>query len=229
MVNAVTIQSYRIWCAAVDARDRASAVVRENPKEMPFDAMIAVVLAAAAVEAFVNEVAALIEMTRSSEASKSRMESQWLALGDALIDLEDSHGSVKLKYVIAGHVLGRPYARGENPFQDFSTLVTLRNEAMHLKRQDPLVGEDNGSGGFIWRSKWPNHVVALQQRGLVREFGPNVVANSFDALQTPELATWACDASDQMIRSLLNLLPDGTFSPFQVLHLPYRYRQTEPR
>ncbi|HEX9742684.1 MAG TPA: hypothetical protein VGA17_07825, partial [Nitrospiraceae bacterium] len=60
-------------------------------------------------------------------------------LGEVLDELEEGHASTQIKFLLAGQILGRPFSRGENPFQDFSIVMTLRNHFMHLKHRDSFV------------------------------------------------------------------------------------------
>jgi hypothetical protein len=178
-----------------------------------FDAIIAVVLAASAAEAFINEVQTTLLLKTDSLSPRLR------TLADVLSEVEAGRGSVLLKYLLAGHVLDKPYDRGANPFQDFATLVTLRNDAMHVKQRDRF---DHSDGAFD--VVWPPYVKGLQQRGLVvmpRGLGP-----SFDAVQTPQIAKWACEVAASIVESILELFPADeeipSRDPIHVIKLVWR-------
>jgi len=195
-----------MWMSAADARDRAIST-----GQWSFDTIVAIVLAAAAAEAFVNEVPPLLQMN----ADTLKTNSQHRTLNDILSEIEDQRGSVLLKFLNIGYILGRPYDRGANPFQDFATLVSLRNEAMHAKQRDKLVQSESGA----YQVEWPKQIKALQQRGLTQDF-PGM--SGFDALQTPKMAAWACDVAAAMLMSVLELFPDGRSDPLQALKWGWR-------
>lgn len=194
--------SFPIWLAAAAARDRVAATAAATPGASLFDAVVAVILAASSTEAFINEIPESIETyRRMAPEMLPRIDPRFWALSDVLTELESSRGSLTAKYLMAAHVLGRPYDRGANPLQDFELLVTLRNEVMHLKPRDRVVEGEN-------RIQFPRYATVLQQRGLLKHPpGSPVISSWFDEVQTPQLAEWACDTARAMVRSLLGALP----------------------
>jgi hypothetical protein len=54
----------------------------------------------------------------------------------------------------------------------------------------------------------PKYIVALQQRGFVRVLDEGVIGSWFDLIKTQEMAVWACQASLDMILSVLAMIPD---------------------
>jgi hypothetical protein len=50
------VHSGFLWGTACEARDRAIAFVRANPQAWPSDSIVAILLAAASTEAFINEI-----------------------------------------------------------------------------------------------------------------------------------------------------------------------------
>lgn len=123
---------------ALDARDRAAEARRSDRTVMAPDALVAVVMAAAATEAFINEVGAYYKL------GHREWEPRETASGVAHAAAEENRGSTKLKYLMASLTLsGHMFDQGTQPFQDFSTLMSIRNDLMHPKPLDRF--DDGGS------------------------------------------------------------------------------------
>jgi hypothetical protein len=192
-----------IWLTACEARNRAIESVQKDPNAWPSDSIVAIVLSAASTEAFINELAELIAMTKTRPDNTLSRELR--AFADVIEEIEDSRGSLVLKYLMAAQTLrGFPFEKGANPFQDFATLITLRNDIMHLKPRDTdVVTQDGGESIAV-----PKYVVALQQRGLARTLGPNIGMSWFNRLQTADIASWATKTARDIILAVLELIPD---------------------
>jgi hypothetical protein len=203
-MNAFSHQSDSIWRAAAAARDRAEAG-RSAPVASTFDAVIAVLLAAASTEAFINEIPERIDMYRRDESKElaDRVDRRFWALSDVLNELERGRVSILSKYLMAAHALGHPFDRGANPFRDFRTLITLRNDVLHIKPRNRYIPPNGTLGG-----EWPHHVTALEQQGLVRAHSAPEGVSWLEALETPELANWACETSLAIVGTILHVLPD---------------------
>ena len=116
---------------ACEMRDEAKWVEKQ-PTGMSSRAVIAVILAAAASEAFINELAAEVQKTRD-------LASGLIAFGSVMKEIEDNRGSLALKYLVASQALsGKMFDRGAQPFQDFDLLRRLRDLLMHVKSPDVL-------------------------------------------------------------------------------------------
>lgn len=198
----VSHHSFAIWRAAAEARERVTVAAAVTPGASTFDAIVAAILAASSTEAFINELPESIETyRRMAPEMVPRVDPRFWALSDVLAELEASRGSVAAKFLMAAHVLGRPYDRGANPFQDFELLVTLRNEVLHLKPRDRFIESEN-------RIQFPKFATSLQQRGLLKQHGGGRVLSSwFSDIQTPELAAWACESARAVVGALLDALP----------------------
>ena len=199
--------SVRVWLTACEARDRAREIVKTNPNSWPSDAIVAIVLSAASTEAFINELAELVEMTkvRLDETVSSELRT----FTDVIHEIEESRGSLQLKYLMAAQTLrGSLFDKGTNPYQDFATLVTLRNDIMHLRPRDRSVTAPDGSQSLAG----PKHIAALQQRGLARTPSLKGSMSWFDTLQTAEMACWAPKTAHEIILAVLDLIPDDPIS-----------------
>jgi hypothetical protein len=143
--------------------------------------LVAIIFSAASLEAFIAEVAFLIECLAEDYPSLAK-------LGAVLNDAEESQVQARGKYLIAKAILGNGFDRGTNPYQDFDLLIRIRNAITHMK---PDIVRDD-----------PHKLVAsLQSRGLCKaEDFPN---NSWmDQIATIPTALWACNVASSMIRAL---------------------------
>lgn len=212
----LSLNSFRIWRAAAAANDRACADIASGQSlAWSFEAVVAIVLAAASTEAFINEVGECINFYRGRAEPWRSVRPELRTLADVLDQLEEEHASPQLKYLMTGVVLSAPFDRGTNPFQDFSTLVTVRNQMIHLKARDTWQQDANRS----FHATWPKVVSSLKQRGLAKGISSvvpnaaNETVSSFDGLQTPEMAGWACRTALNLVAATLKRLPDYSRSP----------------
>jgi hypothetical protein len=205
----IVVHSGFLWHTACEARDRAVVAVRDNPQVWPADTIVSIILAAATTEALINELTELVALQRDAAYRRTNPISPPLrAFADALQEIEGSHGSLALKYLMASQTLsGSTFDKGCNPYQDFATLINLRNDLMHLKPRDTFLEPENGSPGTI---QPPKYVKGLQQRGLAH-IPPKPAGMSWlNMLQTAQMSVWACDTAHNIILAVLNLIPDET-------------------
>jgi hypothetical protein len=73
-------------------------MVEEDPRIMPADAIVAIVFAAFATEAFINELAEIADMHRGAGRTLA-------ALADVGREAEDSNAGVTLKFQVASIAL----------------------------------------------------------------------------------------------------------------------------
>lgn len=220
----LSLHSYRIWKKSKEASARARADIGNDTGDhghWSFEAVIAIVLAAASVEAFINEVADSIRFSAGSKA----VDPPFGSLGNVLDQMEEQHASTELKYLMTGVVVGAPFDPGSNPFQDFATLVWARNFLMHVKDRDQ------------WKEPldavWPKKVTALKQRGLVK--GASAISphtkwetmTSYEAIQTPEMAEWAFSTAFAMVDSTLKRCGASSETPLDSLRLLWQHEASE--
>lgn len=181
----------------------ATAASETEPGQM--NALAAVVLAAATLEAFINDAVTLAKFLcpRSDNTPEPPKIQNFVAV---LEEVEECRGSVELKYMCAKTVLsGQPYDRGTNPYQDFSLLMKLRNSLMHLKHLYDTDYEFTDEGGI--EVKEPPVVKKLPQNLLP---DPNVkIASWVGKIATRAVARWACNTTVSMITSFVDALPES--------------------
>jgi hypothetical protein len=182
---------------ALDARDRAAEARRSDRTVMAADALVSVVMATAATEAFINELGAYYELRDLREPRET-------ATGAALAEVEKSRGSTELKYLMASLGLsGQMFDRGAQPFQDFSTLMKIRNDLMHPRPLD----EFDDAGGVTAR---PTYVREFERRGMTCRQGDGVSMSWLNLLETDQIASWACQAAVEIIVAVVEMTPpDG--------------------
>lgn len=193
------LHSAHLWLTAREAESRALAAVAGDPASLPSDSTVAILLSAASTEAFINELAECV-----SQSSLADLSSELRNFASVLGEVESSRGSLNLKYLLAAQTLsGSAFDKGSNPFQDFATLVTLRNDLMHLKPRDKITSVAPGAVVEV-----PKYVVGLQQRGLARTPPAGDMLSWFNRLQTAEMATWSTETAQAIILAVLAMIPD---------------------
>lgn len=198
--------SGELYSIACDARERAIKSANGNADVPTSDTITAIVLAAAATEAFINELPELCDMQRPT----GRIGEPLLSLIDILNEVEGSRGSVKVKYLWASRILsGQSFRRGSAPYQDFNTLIDLRNDIMHVKpidlqHKEPPAGDDKT---LFVPADASAIIKGLQQRKLARKPAENAPMSWFHSIQTPAMAEWACVAAFEVITAVLGKIP----------------------
>jgi hypothetical protein len=167
-------------------RARNRAIKEETEKRtagetnpMVSDAAVAVVLAAAATEAFINEFAETVSLLRENAASwdPGRITPEMGAAADTIFALESLRRSVLTKYSTAAKKLGKPLDKGGPIFQDFDRLIGLRNALMHVH---PVRPSEDHAGERI--------ADELAKRGISIELEPGVIFSWYDRMQTAAVA-----------------------------------------
>jgi hypothetical protein len=181
---------------ALDARDRAAEARRSDRTVMAADALVSVVMAAAATEAFINELGAYYEL---GDLAREPRET---ASGVALAEVERSRGSTELKYLMASLSLsGQMFDRSTQPFQDFSTLMKIRNDLMHPRPLDKFEFDDAGV------TVSPSYVREFERRGMTYRREAGVSVSWLNLLETEQIASWACQAAVEIIVAVVEMTP----------------------
>jgi hypothetical protein len=213
------VHSYELWCLACQARSRAAAAIEKSPESLASDAVASFVLAAAATEAFINELAELAAVQTASPSWQDCPAPQLSALATKVAAVEarqDGYrGTIEEKYQAASVALGKPFDKGAAPFQDFRTLVRLRNDLMHMKPRGGWPGAD----ASVYR---PNYLRGLQLRGLARKVEGDPGMSWFACVQTGGMARWACGTAQSVILAVLDMIPAGSRSLTDGLQVLFR-------
>jgi hypothetical protein len=163
-----------------------------RPNALPEDALIAIVMAAMAAEAFVNELAEYLHVLRDAQADWDPISPALLACADAIKKVEAERGSLKQKYMAASSALGHTFDKAAPPFKNFAELVDVRNAIVHLKPSDTrgLAGTD-----------------ALAERGLAHSKTATSGLPWLDRLLNPKTAAWAVQAAQNVMLAILAMIP----------------------
>lgn len=196
--------------SAIRAREDATA-----PLGMTNHAVPAIILAAAATEAFVNEFADFAPEAYSNSLGMEKIPPPVSDCVRILRELERAREQVTTKYFEAATALGKPFNKGSAPFQDFKLLTDLRNAIIHIK---PTTEGDRPPGERVTDD--------LAQRKLAL---PNTGAGSFpwfDRIMTKEAAQWAHNSVLAIIRGFLDRVPvPPDYDPLEYYRIPFRFHQ----
>jgi hypothetical protein len=168
------------------------------------DAITAIVMAAAAAEAFINELADNIGLVRQNASDWMPLEPTVRAASDAILDVEFYRGSLVEKYLEAAKALKNRFDKGNLPFQDFERLIALRNAIMHVK---PVRSNERHSGEAV------TDELARRGIGMAATTGQ---LPWFDRLMAPEVARWACQSARTVILDLFSKIPVGAPDAFDM-------------
>jgi hypothetical protein len=169
------------------------------------DACVAILFAAASLEAFANEVGYL-----AREPLQANPEIR--SLGDLFEELEFS-ASIQSKFLLLRALIAkRPYDKGTSPYQDFSLLIALRNELVHRKAERYEVDAADApltSNTLLDRLRSKN--ITAEPRA-----GPNQVWGLFLAIETRAVARWALNAAAAMMKDVAASAPQELRSLLEV-------------
>lgn len=164
------------------------------------DALVAVILCAATVEVFINDVIGVARFLCSeNDGTQEPPEIQnFVAI---LEEVKETQGSVELKYTLAKTLLsGRPYNKGTNPCQDFIKLIKLRNSLIHLK---PAEFESADDGEI--KGKEPPVVKGLPKHLLCDKKTVSWIGK----INNRAVARWACNTTVSMVLSFVDCVPSS--------------------
>jgi hypothetical protein len=166
------------------------------------DAYGAIILAAAAAEAFINELAELVRQTTDDDPRRWPPHPAVLqTLAAAVIDVERRHGSTSEKFAAASKALtGQRPDFGRQPLQDFVILMRARDGLIHTKL-DVWPAPVDGLTSAL-----PAVVKELRSKN-VTATEPGLAAN--DALSTRAGARWACASAAAMVQTVIASIPPG--------------------
>jgi hypothetical protein len=210
-VPRMSYNSVQLMFAAFNQWHRAVEDAK-RPNALTVDSIGAIVLAAAASEGFINELAEYIDTYRTIGTDlipNGEQKDRLYRLATAVLAVEERSGSVDEKYTAAWIALtDRAPDKGRAPFQPHALLHRLRNSLMHLR----AAREDAAHDG----RKITN---ALAQQGIALKGQGAGDLPWFDRLETPEVAGWACAAARKMVLAVLELSPPTPGMNFDPLDL----------
>ncbi|HXB53297.1 MAG TPA: hypothetical protein VN461_00810 [Vicinamibacteria bacterium] len=166
-----------------------------DPTRVPAGLSV-ILFSAMTVETLLNELTELA-------SQHGPREPQAKTLAEALEEVEESRGSIRLKLLIATIALGKPVEKGHEPYQSFDLLFKVRDAIVHLK---PYRHTFTGTG---IEAEPRGLLNALHARGLVPD--PTVLpAQSFlSTVASAALCRWAVQTAREVVSNAVSLLPEG--------------------
>jgi hypothetical protein len=210
------------------AKYASSTIVQRDVSPRAYDqreAIVAIVFSALALEAFINEVGALAVAATPSNA---RGDPPILdVLGTALVNEEESRDSILFKFLLAKRILsGLSYDKGRMPYQGFKALVNLRNALAHVKHLH-IYGWT--TTGLNLLTKPPSGIRHLESKHVLADVSDHTPpAHWIEKLQCRATAIWACTTTADMIRSLIEAMPESQFRNWWQMVYEKYYAPTVP-
>lgn len=185
----------------------------------PHSAVTAIVFAALAIEALVNEIAEIVMLYAPHP--------KWSALAELLENAEHERASIELKWYLAVHGLsGQTPDKGAQPFQDLKLLFRLRNQIVHPRPETAFLLDDKAD-----QPRVPSLVSAFVARGIIpppeNEFGQ--LAGHTGYVRTPEVAQWAIKTAESCRDHLFSSPTDPALRKRLMLHATNDRRVRPPR
>ena len=215
------ISAGTLFGVAKQAYSRAAAASPADREHVSNDPLVAIVFAAAAGEAFINELPDLASFP--GPANFGPQPPEVASLVSLLGEAEDARASIHLKFLVAKLALsGHTYDRGSNPYQDFATLLELRNSLVHFQ-SERIDGRE------------PEEVTVSSARILERLRAKSILVQTEDGgvagllylVSTAAAARWACNATAGMIGDLFESIPSSWLQR-NVNEFYYRNHAFEP-
>jgi hypothetical protein len=155
-----------------------------------------ILFSAMTVETFLNELTELA----SQHGPRER---QAKTLAEALEEVEESRGSIRLKLLTATIALGKPVEKGHEPYQSFDLLFKVRDAIVHLK---PYRHTFTGTGVEAEPRGLLN---ALHARGLVPDPTALPAQSFLSTVASAALCHWAIQTAREVVSHAVGLLPEG--------------------
>jgi hypothetical protein len=181
------------------ARKFAGQAVNAWDDRLPFhypieEALASIALAAFATEAFINGLADMCEMLKADDA-------RFPIIATSIYEVERAHGTTEQKFDAALAALDAVVDRGGEPYQSFAQLLKLRDFIAHPKQRDTIDLKGNTAG--------PTLIKPFDDRGMTLPPFPSTELRLpwLSRIQTPIMATWACDSAQAMVRLVMETLP----------------------
>jgi len=182
------------------ASERAVADFDSRPRALTLDSLVAAVFAAAAVEAFTNDLADHVEVWRTAAGdwAFNATTPELIRAVQEMIAIDGGRrgDQVAGKVRAAGRALtGDPKLPDGRDLQDLRRLIIVRDAIMHARAPRPAP-----------RPGLLEAMTDLTRCGLtVPHEGAN--ANVFFELESPRLAVWAYCTARRIILAMLGLVP----------------------
>lgn len=149
------------------------------------NALTSILLSCATLEAYINEAFMLIDDLTQLQPDSERINT----FVSILKEVESSRGSTRLKYLMGLTVLtDKPFDKGDQPYQDFDLLFSIRNELMHYKLEK-ITDE-------------PHRIIQKLRSKNICDVEKGVKKPLHVEVATAACAKWACNTAADMINTI---------------------------
>ena len=207
MASGMFINSGCLFGIAKQAYERAKAAAKHDRSHESNEPLISIVFAAAAGEAFINEIGELAAQSSGLLSELGPEPAQVQNLARLLSEVEDARGTTNLKFLLGKLALtGKTFDKGANPYQDFAILIDLRNSLMHLKFDRIESVKINEVCVHH-----PGMINNLRSKNVLAQFEDdrNAIASWLLRVSTPAVARWACNATAGIVKDVVESIPDS--------------------
>lgn len=167
------------------------------------DPISSIVFSVSTLEAFIEEILALIKLYFIDDTEKNIYYSKETSYISLMEEAENSKSSLNFKYLFTAAFWEKPFDKGIQPYQDFDALVKIRNKIIHLKQDH----EHQDSVNFIISNhKLPSFLKILQPKKILTTYS----CHWFDRIDTPLVAKWACETALSIINYILEIFPQDS-------------------
>jgi len=180
------------------AQQAAKSIKTDDPRaggQLP--ALTSIAFSVISLEAFLNE------MTESAE-DNATMDYEPEAVGAFAHMMRDMEtASLETKFIMSSWVLtGKSLNRAAQPFQDFASLIALRNQLVHFKPSDivagPIVNTEEVNKKRLKKLESKNILAQAMYQG-------SWVYHA----TTKAVAEWSCKTASKMVADFAGKVPNG--------------------
>ena len=196
-----------LWSFAKKLAERFEKSEREEDASRTPAGLSVILFAAMTVETFINELTELA-------AQEGRRDDRMKALADALEEIEESRGSIRLKFLTVGLALGTPIRKGEEPYQSFNLLFKVRDAVVHLRPYRHTFTE-TGVEAEPRRLLDELH----RQRKLISDPTSRPAQSFLSMIATSALCYWSVNTASAAVSHVVKLLPEGDFKKRVTVHV----------
>lgn len=163
-------------------------------------ALACLILAAASIEGFLNELGAIV--VDDPEGAPWRPK-ELTTYGQLWRVAEDCRGPTRYKYELVCSALNAGHEKGHEPFQSFSDLMAVRDRLMHPKAGSGMLDLDT-----LDTTDDDRLARALEGRGILEKAGKKMNTHWVGLIQTQAAALWACTTASKVVQDLIASVSD---------------------
>jgi hypothetical protein len=196
------IYANKIYSDAIRYAQQIPVDASNEPSQS--SALVSIMFAALSVETFINELAVHAENECEVFSPHGVQNPAVQTFANILKDMVTKQVSTSNKLHMGSFLLGgKAFDKGSTTFQNFTSLVKLRNAIVHLKPFDDIRTDDQDNITFL------EHEIEtlFNNKGVL---GKHVIDGQefhvywLDRVATRAMAKWACAAASGMVNAMLD-------------------------